>query len=244
MKTFAYDSNRRIALTAGVIFIIAGVAGLAAPALLPGLKTADYLTKVSGNANAVNLAALLYLIAAFTSVGIAVALYPILKTVNEGLAVGSVVFRTLEAAMYLVAVVSLLSLLSVSQQFANAGAADRVSLQTIADSLRGVRDHATLAGVFAYSLGAGLYYYVFFQARLIPRWLSGWGIIGIVLIGLACVLALLTDRDITGYVLLILPIAVQEYVLAVWLIVKGFSASSLQAIPAPKDSLRVSEPAR
>ena len=232
MKAIADDSNRRIALTAGVIFIIAGVAGLAAPALLPGLKGADYLTKVSGNSKAVTGAALLYIIAAFTSVGIAVALYPILQKVNAGLAIGSIVFRTLEAAFYLVAVVSLLSLLTVSHQFTNAGAADRVSLQTLADSLRSVRDHATLVGVFAYSLGAGLYYIIFFQARLVPRWLSGWGIIGIVLIGLACVLALLSDSDITGYVLLILPILVQEYVLAIWLIVKGFSSSSSQAISA------------
>lgn len=242
MKPIAYDSDKRIAVTAGVIFIIAGVAGLAAPALLPGLKGAEYLTKVSGSPHAVTGASLLYLIAAFTSVGIAISLYPILRRVSAGLAIGSVVFRTLEAAMYLVAVVSLLSLLTVSQQFTNAGAADRVSLQVIADSLRSVRDHATLAGVFAYSLGAGLYYYVFFQARLVPRWLSGWGIIGIVLIGSACVLALLSDSDITGYVLLILPILVQEYVLAVWLIVKGFSSSSFQAITTPKDSVRVGEP--
>ena len=242
MKATTYDSDRRIALTAGVIFIIAGVAGLVAPLLVPGLKGADYLTKVSGSSSAVNGAALLYLIAAFTSVGIAIALYPILKRVNEGVAIGSVVFRTLEAAMYLAAVVSLLSLLTVSQQFAHAGAADRVSLQTIADSLRSVRDHATLVGVFAYSLGAGLYYYLFFQARLVPRWLSGWGIIGIVLIGLACLLALFSDGDITSYVLLILPIAVQEYVFAIWLIVKGFSPSSLEAIPAPTDSVRLSEP--
>ena len=242
MKGITNDSDRRISITAGVIFIIAGVAGLAAPVLLPGLKGADYLTKVSGNSNVVTVAALLYLIAAFTSVGIAIVLYPVLKRVNEGVAIGSVVFRTLEAAMYLAAVVSLLSLLTVSQQFVNAAVADRASLQAIADSLRSVRDHATLVGVFAYSLGAGSYYLLFFQARLVPRWLSGWGIIGVVLIGLACVLALLSDGDITGYVLLILPILVQEYVLAVWLIVRGFSSSSLQAIPTPRDSVRVSEP--
>ena len=241
MKAIAYDSDRRIALTAGVIFIIAGVAGLAGPVLLPGLKGADYLPKVSGNSTAVTAAALFYLIAAFTSATIAVALYPVLKKVNAGLALGSVVLRTLEGTMYLAAVVSLLSLLTVSQQFATAGVADRVPLQAIADSLRSVRDHATLAGVFAYSLGAGSYYYLFFQARLVPRWLSGWGIIGIVLIGLACLLALFSDSDITGYVLLILPILVQEYVLAVWLIVKGFSSSSLQAITAAKESVPVSE---
>lgn len=248
MKAIAYeefgsaDSNRRISQTTGVIFIIATVAALAAAALLPGLKGTDYLTKVSGNSGAVTGAALLYLIAAFTSAGIAISLYPILKRVNAGLALGSVVFRTLEAAMYLAAVVSLLSLLTVSQQFANAGVADRVSLQTIAGSLRSVRDHATLMAVFAFSLGAGSYYYLLFQARLIPRWLSGWGIIAIILIGLACLLALFSNSDVTGYALLILPIAVQEMVLAVWLIVKGFSSSSLQPITASKDSVPVSEP--
>jgi hypothetical protein len=220
------NSTRKIAVTTGVLFIVATVAALVAAALVPGLHGTDYLTKVSANSNLVTTGALFYLIAAFTSAGIAISLYPVLKKWNAGLALGSVVFRAMEAVMYMAAVVSLLSLLTVSQQFANAGVADRASLQAIGDSLRSARDNATLAAVFAFSLGAFSYYYVFFQSRLIPRWLSGFGIAAAILMFTACLLALFSNSPVTGYTLLILPIAVQEMVLAVWLIVKGFNPSA------------------
>jgi Domain of unknown function (DUF4386) len=124
----------------------------------------------------------------------------------------------------MVSVDSLLSLLTLSQQFVNAGTAERASLQTIGNLLVTVRDHASLAGVFAFSLGAFLYYYLFFQSRLIPRWISGWGIVAVILMMSACVLALFSDKPVTGYILLAAPIALQEMVLAVWLIAKGFNA--------------------
>jgi hypothetical protein len=79
--------------------------------------------------------------------------------------------------------------------------------------------------VFAFSLGAFMYYYLFFRSRLIPRWLSGWGIAAIILITAACVLALFNDNPVSGYILLAFPIFLQEMVLAVWLIVKGFNPS-------------------
>ena len=221
------NSTRKIAVTTGVLFIVATVAALVAAALVPGLHGTDYLTKVSANSNLVSAGALFYLIAAFTSAGIAISLYPVLKKWNAGLALGSVVFRAMEAVMYMAAVVSLLSLLTVSQQFSNAGVADRASLQAIGDSLRSARDNATLAAVFAFSLGAFSYYYVFFQSRLIPRWLSGFGIAAAILMFAACLLALFSNSPVTGYTLLIIPIAVQEMVLAVWLIVKGFTPSAI-----------------
>jgi hypothetical protein len=197
------------------------------------------LTKVSGNPNLVTGGALLYLIAAFTSVGIAISLYPVLKKWNEGLALGSVVFRAMEAVMYIAAVVSLLSLLTVSKQIANSGAADRASLQAVGNALLSLNEHATLAAVFAFSLGALMYYYLFFQSRLIPRWLSGWGIAASILMGAGCVLSLFSDNPVTGYALLIIPIAVQEMVLAVWLIVKGFSSAALQSRTASQDSVAI-----
>jgi hypothetical protein len=92
----------------------------------------------------------------------------------------------------------------------------------LADSYLSMRDHSNVAAIFAFSLGALMYYSLFFRSRLVPRWLSGWGVAGVLLIFTACLSALFSDRPVTGYTLLILPIAVQEIVLAAWLLVKGF----------------------
>jgi hypothetical protein len=127
--------------------------------------------------------------------------------------------------MYIAAVVALLSLGTLSQQVTNARAADLAALQALGDSLRSRREHAGLVAVFAFSPGAFMYYYLFYQARLIPRWLSGWGMAASVLMLAACVLALFSDSPVRGYVLLALPLAGQEMVLAGWLIVRGFDPS-------------------
>jgi len=219
------NTTRKIAVITGVVFIIATVAALLGSALTPVLTGTDYLTRVSAHTNQMAAGALLSLIGYFASAGIAVVMYPVLKKWNAGLALGSVVFRTIEAAFYMVGLVCLLSLLTLSQQFTSALAADRVSLGVIGGLLLSLRAHAGLAGVFAFSLGAFLYYYLFFQTRLIPRWLSGWGIAAIILMLAACVLALFSDNPVTGYILLAFPIFLQEMVLAVWLIVKGFNPS-------------------
>jgi len=226
------NSTRRIAVITGVIFIIATVAALLAAGVDPILTGTDYLTKVSANANQVAADAFLYLIAAFTSVGIAIAMYPVMKESNTTLALGSVVFRAVEAVFYMVAVVSLLSLVTLSQQFTTAGSADLSSLQAVGGFLLSLRGNATLLGVFAFSLGAFMYYYLFFQSRLIPRWLSGWGIVAIILMMTACVLSLFSGNPITGYTLLVIPIALQEMVLAFWLIAKGFNPSAIASTPA------------
>jgi hypothetical protein len=139
------------------------------------------------------------------------------------------VFRAIEAVMYTVGAVSLLSLFTVGQLFTNAAVADRVPLQAIGDSLLGIRQEAILAGVFAFCLGALLYYCVFYQSRLIPRWLAGWGIVAVLPMFAACVSALFSHSSVTTYTVLILPIALQEMVLAVWLIARGFRSSSVSS---------------
>ena len=219
------NSTRKIAVITGVIFIIATVAILVADALTPVLTGTDYLTWFSAHTNQVAVGALVYLISAFASGGIAIAMYPVMKGSNAGLALGSVVFRALEAVFYMVEVVILLSLLTLGQKFTTAGAADRMLFQVIGNSLVSVREHAALVAVFAFCLGAFMYYYLFFQSQLIPRWLSGFGIVAIILMLAACVLALFSGNLITSYIPLAAPIAVQEMILAVWLIVKGFNPS-------------------
>jgi hypothetical protein len=218
-------TNRKIAVITGMIFIIATATSLVANALTTVLTGADYLTSFSANANQVAAGALLYLIGHFACAGIAIVMYPVLKKWNEGLALGSVIFRTIEAGFYLVVLVSLLSLLTLGQQFTSAGAAERTSLQAIGGLLVGVHDHAGLLGVFAFCVGAFMYYTLFYQSRLIPRWLSIWGIAAIVLMLAACVLSLFSGDRITSYIPLAAPIGLQEMVLAVWLIVKGFNPS-------------------
>jgi hypothetical protein len=217
------NSTRRISIATGALFILATITALAAAALEPALTGTDYLTGVANHPNQMAAAALLYLIAAGASVGIAIALYPLLKKINAALALGSVVFRTIEAVMDTAAVVSLLSILTLGRQLATAPAANRAPIHAMADSLLSVRDHSTLAAVFAFSLGALMYYALFYRSRLVPRWLSGWGMAAALLIMAACLLALFSNSPVTGYKLFILPIAVQEMVFAVWLLVKGFS---------------------
>jgi hypothetical protein len=215
-------SNRKIGIITGIIFIIATVAAVAAAALTPVLTGTDILARFSANSQQVSVGALFYLIAAFTSVGIAIALYPILKGLSTSLAIGAVIFRTLEAAFYMISIVALLSLQTLSEQFTISGA-NHTSLQAVGNTLVNVHDHANLLAVFAFCIGAFMYYYLFFISNLIPRWLSGWGIVAIILMATACVLSLFSDNPVTGYTLLFLPIALQEMVFAVWLIVKGFN---------------------
>ncbi len=218
-------SFRKIAVITGVIFIIATVLPILASSLVPDLTGADYLTQFSTHTNQVAAGVLLILIGYFACAGIAVVMYPVLKKWDTGLALGSVIFRTIETAFYMIGLVSLLSLLTLGQQYTTAGAADRTSLQAIGNLLVIVRNNTALFAVFAFCLGVFMYYYLFFQSRLIPRWLSGFGIVAIILMMVACVLALFSGNRITSYIPLAAPIFLQEMVLAVWLIVKGFNPS-------------------
>src|SRR5690348_5889463 len=177
MRATRTDSTQPAAITAGVLFFAATVANVVGTSLSRSLlDRADYLAQVAANVNRVTSGALLELLAAAASVGIAVALYPVLKTWGPGLALGSVVFRTIEAVMYALAVVGLLSVVALSSGYPQAGSAGRASLQASAEAALTMRQQAALASVFAFTLGGLMYYVVFYRSRLIPRWLSGWGI--------------------------------------------------------------------
>jgi hypothetical protein len=220
------NSTRNVSIATGALLIVATVAVLAATALDPTRTGSGYLAEVANHPHRLGAAALLYLIAAGSSVGIAIALYPLVKRVHSGLALGAVIFRAIEGTLYATAVVAVLSILPLGQEFTTAPVDDQGPIHAIADSLLSARDHSNLAAIFAFNLGALIYYALFYRSQLVPRWLSGWGIAGVLLMIAACLMALLTDNPITGYTLLVLPIAVQELVLAAWLLVKGFRSST------------------
>jgi hypothetical protein len=231
------DSNRRTALIAGILFIVATAASLLGTAIeQPVLTGTDYLTRISEHLTRVSAGGLFEFVAAGTSAAIAVSLYPVLKRWSGTLALGAVAFRAIEAVMYSVGAVSMLSLLKVAQQFTNAAPANRAWFQAIGDALLGARAEAILAGVFAFALGALMYYYVFYRSRLVPRWLSGWGIVAEFLVLVACMSALFSRNPVTSYIILVLPIAVQEMVMAVWLIARGFSSAALEVPTVARSS--------
>ena len=225
------DSSRKAALSAGVLFISATAASIAGAALYgPIANDPDRLTQVGANGDLLAAGALLQLAAAGASVGIAIALYPVLRRWGRGMALGSVVFRTIEAAMYTVGAVSLLSLLPLGQRLASTSGAERASFAAIGDALMGVRDAAGVAGVLAFVVGALLYYWLLYRSNLVPRWLSGWGIAALLPMTAACLLAVFEQHPVTSYVILALPIAIQEIVFALWLIARGFSPAVTRTV--------------
>jgi hypothetical protein len=143
---------------------------------------------------------------------------------NAALALGAVAFRTIEGALYVVGAVGALLLLKLSQEHGAAADPSSASFRTTGALLRTLRDQTFLTGALAFYLGAAMYYYAFYRSRLLPGWLAGWGLVGV---ALGAVSGLLVLFRITGFmsplqVALNVPIGVNEIVLAVWLIVKGF----------------------
>ncbi|MEZ4657006.1 MAG: DUF4386 domain-containing protein [Caldilineaceae bacterium] len=228
-------TERKTAVIVGVLFIAATTASLSGNALTGSILDApDYLAGVAASGNRVMIGALLTFLAAAGSAGIAIALYPVLKKQNEGLALGSVGFRLIEGVFYIVDALCLAAVVVVSQHAVNAGGQSATMFQTFSDLLLAIGDLAGFVfAVLAFCLGGMMYYLIFYQAKLVPRWLSAWGIIALVLLA-AAVLFTLFDGEpysVSGNLIyLALPIALQELVLAVWLIVKGFNpAPSLLA---------------
>ena len=232
------NSNRKNAIIVGVLFITATVANILSDVFLgPILDAPDYLIKVSANENQVIIGALFKLIMAVACAGIAIWLYPILKKHNEALALGYVGARIIEGVLYIVAVIGLLSLLTLSQEFVKAGAPDASHFQALGTLLLAASDWAFMLGITVFGLGALMLYYLLYQSKLIPRWLSVWGLIGAPLMlagGLLGMFGSLTETSVLG-TFIFLPIAVNEMVLAVWLIVKGFNPSAIAPESAKAD---------
>jgi hypothetical protein len=229
-KESPHGTHRKTAISVGVLFIIATVLNVLGKNFFqPILDAPYYLIKISANENQVIIGGLLVLLSAFASAGIAIGLYPVLKKHHEALALGSVGLRVMEGMLYIVGVVGVLSLLTLSQEYVKSGASNASLFQVSGTILLAIKTWAGQLGVVAFTMGALMYYYVFYQSNLVPRWLSGWGFLGAAL-SLATALLTISGQIIpfsTVFILLQLPIGLQEMILAVWLIVKGFNPSAV-----------------
>jgi hypothetical protein len=234
------DTNRKISRITGMLLITATVVGLLGSNLTGSIVSAsDYLVQIAANKNLIVVGALLAFVAAAGSAGIAIALYPVLRKYNEGLALGSVGFRLIEAVFYTISALGLLSLLSLSQEYTNAGS-QASTFQILGTLISAIRVWAGFVlGVIAFCLGAAMYYYVMYRSKLIPSWLSIWGLVGLALLFSMTMLIAFGERisgPSGGQVLLAIPLALQEIVLGVWLIAKGFNQQAIASLSKKKSN--------
>jgi hypothetical protein len=225
------DSNRKIAVIVGVLFLIATVILIIGGVFSLSIYEPDYLTAVSANEYQVVLGALLEIVAAAAIVGISIAMFPILKKRNEGLALGYVGTRVFEGLTIFLNTIVLLSILALSQQFVNTVTPDASYFHASGALLLASRERIGILVDFPFPLGAVIFNYLLYKTKLTPRWLAALGLIGGVLWFATAPLRMFGfSPELMEF--LALPIAAQEMILAVWLIVKGFNPSAIASLSA------------
>ncbi len=231
MKTY-----RKTAIIVGILYIIGTVAGVASVVVTgPVLNGTDYLAKVAADPNPLTIGALLVLLMGLCLAMVPALLFPIFRKINEVLAVGYLVFRgALETGACIASVSLWLLLVALGREATAGGAAGSASLQAIGALLRDGGDAINPIATFVFSLGALMLYTMLYQSQLVPRWIPVWGFvaIGLHLVRGVLVMFGLMSTFSTIDTLVNMPIALQEMVMAVWFIAKGFSPKAVAALPA------------
>ncbi len=232
------SSYRKTAIWVGVLYLVATIAPVSTLGAW-GTLTDDpgILVNASADEGRLILVALMNLVMAVAVAGVAFMIYPVLKrvadtTVKEGLAHWYVGTRITEGATFIVAVLATLAFMPLSSEFAAAGSPDASHFQASAAVFESTSDMAFALGQTVFAVGAAMLYYLLFVSGIIPRWLSMWGLISAPLFVVASLSLLWTgDPNSTMSTVLYVPMAIQEMVMAVWLIVKGFNTAALEVYP-------------
>jgi hypothetical protein len=217
------NPDRRTSILTGLLFIVATAFSLVSTSIVgPILGASDYLTSAAANSSQVTVGVLFLLAAAGSIVLIPAALFPVLRRHNESIAMGYFGLRTIEAVTLVVDAIVLLLLVSTGQQYVKAGHPASSYFQAAGTLWLTAHNWIFSLNPVIFGSGALMFYFLLYRSRLIPRWLSAWGLLGAVLIvtfGLMGVFG-------TSLLYLAVPIAVQEMAMALWFIVKGFNTSA------------------
>jgi hypothetical protein len=217
------NEHRGTAISVGVLFVIASVTAIIGGSLI--LPIEDGLQAAAAAEAEVAAGVILEFVLVLSVVGIAVLLYPVLRPHGEGLALGYVAARILEAVLLLAAAMSarVVLALAVVEGTANAEAQAGLALA--------IREWTYLTGsLLFFGVSAVILYSLLYRGRLVPAWLSLWGLVGGILIaalGAVEVGGLAVPGEVHG--LLVAPIGLNEMVLAIWLIVRGFDPRGVRA---------------
>jgi hypothetical protein len=232
------NSNKRAARIVGVLFILAAVSAITGVLLYdPILNGPDYMRSGAQHANQIALGAVMELILVVSAVCTATTMFPILRKYNETIALWHVCFRFLEAIIITIGVIGVLSLLTLSLEFVALESPDTAAFQTSGIVLHAIQKWTFLLGPnFMLGINTMMYSYIFYKTKLVPRFIPILGMTGATLVficALFVMFGVFPQLSVWGAILA-LPVAANEMILAVWLIVKGFNQPALAALFAKK----------
>ena len=226
-KRVPMDSLRKTALVAGALYLITFATSLPARILFaPVLNDPNYILGPGVADTQILFAGLLDVLLAFANIGSAIALYPVVKRQNQGVALGFVGSRTLEAAIIVTGAIALLSVVTLRQAGAGADALGASHALVAMYHWAFLFGPGFMACVNALLLGSLLY-----RSGLVPRIIPLVGLIGAPLLfasDLAVMFGLWTQGSLPAMIAVV-PIALWEVSLGVWLVVKGFKPSPVTA---------------
>ena len=235
--------HRGAATTAGILFITGTVAGILSKAVayFPVRNADDPLAYAATHSGAVATGALLVLVMGLSLAFVPVVLFPVLRRVDEVLATGYLIIRgAVETAIYIILAIAMLLLVPLAETMsAGPGTASPAGVRLgtlVIDS-----DGASAVLTLVFCLGAALFYVLLYRSRIVPRWIALWGLVGIPLYAAAYLFAMYgaIGGNSTEQNLLQLPVFVQEMVLAVWMIARGFRPAAGSTTSKPADRTMV-----
>jgi hypothetical protein len=223
------NTNKKTAAIVGALFLTAMVASLLGGGLVESVIAAPNHFVTSENETLLIAGMLLELVNAIAVVGIASMMFPIMKRYNETMAVGYLGFRLVEAVFCGMIVIAPLSLMTLSREYLKAGISD-IQFQ-VAGNLA-VAERASVANLLVlifFCVGAFLLYSLLYQSKLLPRFISVWGLVAVVSVLIINLLSLKLEIGMEISMIFALPIILNEIFMGIWLIVKGFNPSALSA---------------
>lgn len=217
----------------GTVFGVLGgiIGGKVLASLISGnpLVGVDMLGLVAANSSRLSGGAFFTFMMGISLMAMTVFLYPVFRKDNEQLALGMVLFRgVLEGTSYFVSVLCILAMVALGNEYVATGSGS-VALQSLGNVLYQFMDLKTPFGTFAFLIGATCLYLSFYRTRLIPRWLSIWGLIGVIPY-LANALLHFFHVDLGPGMYLEIPLAIQELVMGAWLVIKGFNHCAIKKL--------------
>lgn len=223
--------HRVAATTAGILYITGTVAGVVSVAVVsaPVRDARDPLGYAMEHSGAVVTTGLLTLAMGLSLAFIPVVLFRVLRPIDEVLAVGYLVVRgAVETTCYIVIAVGWLLLVPLGEAMA-AGGGTASPAGVRAGNLVIDADAANAVTALVFCLGGAMFYVLLYRSRIAPRWISAWGLVAIPFYVAAYLLPLygVFDVDAPAQVLMYTPLAVQEMVLAVWMITRGFRPATV-----------------